>query len=173
MPAGQWMTREVRSSEPPEELRRAVLLMLTCRLNRAGFRLVESGEQTILYRRRYFPAGAPLLGLLLAAVAAWASASTIHAGYQPVWSMLVVGAAGFAMAVSARRSEMLAVTVLARAGGSAAMVAGYANELALIVIQDWSPPWPPELTPLPTSDFARSRRHGIVADHGLPTYEGA
>jgi hypothetical protein len=148
-------------------------MVLTCRLESAGYELVERGDQTFLYRRRYFSPAALLLGLLLVVMVAYADAVAIQTGNRPIWLTLAGGLAGFASLALARRSETLAVTVRPQAGASTAMVVGHANGLARIVIQDWNPPWPPKLSPLPPPDSSPFERSRMAADQGSPTLEGA
>ena len=137
MPAGRWLTRQVRCGETPDLLRARVLSTLTPQLERTGLKLIEPGDPTLLYQRRYLPTEALLLALPLLAISAFSLARTIGSDRHLVWLAAVVVAATFLAA--SRRSEMLTVTVMTRAGGSVAMVAGYAKESAHVSIQHWRP----------------------------------
>lgn len=140
MPAGRWLTREIRCGETPDELRARVLSTLTPQFERAGLRLVEPGDPTILYQRRYLPGRPLLLALLLVVAGGYPAARAIDGDPRVIWPLLAACVVGAMVLALARRSETLGVTVLARAGGSVALVAGYANESARASIQRWSPP---------------------------------
>jgi hypothetical protein len=148
-----------------------VLSTLTPQLEGTGLKLIEPGDPTLLYQRRYLPTGALLLALLLLAISAFPLVSAVGNDHRLIWLTLaaVVVAAMFLRA--SRRSEMLTVTVMTRAGGSVAMVAGYANELAHISIQHWQPPGSPQLRGLPAPHAVETAAAGL-ADH-RPSYEGA
>lgn len=135
MLAGQWLTREIRSADAPDELRARVLSTLTPQLERAGLRLIEPGDPTILYRRRYLPARPLVAALLLMAIGAYPVARLIGSDPGAVWPTLAVFAMGVMVLAVTRRFEVLGVTVLPQADGSVALVAGYANGSAQAAIQ--------------------------------------
>ncbi len=150
------MTQEIRCGETPDELRSRALSTLTPQLERAGLELIEPGDPTLLYRRRYLPTGPFLLVWLLFAAGVVPFSKAIENDPRLTWLAPAAIAVGALLLLLTRRSEMLAVTVLAHAGGSVAMVAGYANESARISIQHWRPPRAPQLRVLPAPHLRTS-----------------
>jgi hypothetical protein len=145
VPSGQWFVRELRSSDTEDELHDRALMRLTPALERARYGLVAQDAQTLRYRRRYLPTTALLAGLLLTASAAYAIAHRAQAGGAIPWPAAAIGAAGIALLALVRRSEVVIITITARPGGSRALLAGYVNDRARIVLRTWSPPIRPNL----------------------------
>lgn len=114
-------------------------MSLTPQLERAGHRLVEPGNPTLLYRRRYLPIGLVLVAMLAGTAGTVEAASTIASNPRRSSVVLATVVVAVGLVSLMRRSEMLAVTVLPRTGGSVAMVAGYASDTGQFSIRNWRP----------------------------------
>ncbi|HEY6781534.1 MAG TPA: hypothetical protein VI111_11295 [Thermoleophilaceae bacterium] len=153
MPAGELYSHEIRSSEPPEDLHRRVVVQLSPLLAPAKYKLAAQDAQNVEYSRRYVPRAT-----LVAGLAAWALAAVLVAGGD--YGFLTEGlvAAGAALLV-VRRREQLIVTIQPRPGGSSAVLSGVLTPRARMFLLGFDPP--------------RGRRVRLAAGHpslarGLP-----
>jgi hypothetical protein len=164
MASGQWFVRELRSSDTVDELHSRALIGLTPELERARYELVASDDHRLPYRRRYLPTAAILLGAALIActVGVW-----VHADRAVPWPAAAIGIAGIALLLLVRRSEVVIVTVMARPGGSRALLAGYVNDRARLALRTWSPPTRPNLRCI-THPAARPPSASRSAAHAAP-----
>lgn len=170
MASGQWFVRELRSSDTVDELCSRALIGLTPELERAHYELVANEDHRLQYRRRYLPTAVMLIGLTLTALAAYAIAVWMHADRALPWQGAVVGIAGIALLVLVRRSEVVIVTVMARPGGSRALLAGYVNDRARLALRTWNPPIRPNLRCI-THPATRSPSAGRLPAHVAPWHD--
>ena len=134
MPAGELYSREIRSSEPPEDLHRRVVVQLSPLLAPANYKLAAQDPQHVEYCRRYLPTAAVIVALLafaLAGGAVLADAPVAAAG---------LGAIALSTLLVARRSEALRVAVQPRPGGSTAFLSGYLSGRARMSVIAFEPP---------------------------------
>lgn len=134
MPAGELYSREIRSSEPPKDLHRRVVVQLSPLLAPANYKLAAEDPQHVEYSRRYLPTAAlivALLGVALGGMAVLADAHVVAAG---------LGAIALSMLLAGRRSETLRVAVQPRPGGSTAFLSGYLTGRARMSVVAFEPP---------------------------------
>ncbi len=135
MPAGELFTREIRSSEPPEELHRRVVVQLSPLLAPANYKLAAQDAQNVHYRRRYVPTALLVAGVGLGALAVVAY---VAGDRGPVLALL--GSLGLAALGFARRTEALTVSVRPRPGGSSAVLSGCLTGRARMAVVGFDPP---------------------------------
>lgn len=135
MPAGDLYSREIRSSESPEDLHRRVVVQISPLLAPAKYKLAAQDPQNVQYSRHYLPTagiGAGLLTLALGCVAIVAGAS----------ALLALASVPIACAILpiSRRRELLTVSIQPRPGGSTAFLSGYLSARARMLLIDFAPP---------------------------------
>ena len=135
MPAGELYSREIRSSETPEDLHRRVLVQLSPLLAPAKYKLAAQDPQNVEYCRRYLPA-AGVLGSTLVVVLAGVM---LAAGARLVLVLAAVSI-GLAVLLTSRRRESLTVAIQPQPGGSTAFLSGYLTGRARMSLVGFEPP---------------------------------
>jgi hypothetical protein len=134
LPAGELYSREIRSTETPEDLYRRVVVQLSPLLAPAHYKLAAQDSQHVEYSRRYLPTAAlvaALLALGLAGLAALLISATIGG---------CLAALGLGTLLLARRREALRVAVQPRPGGSTAVLSGHLTGRARLSVVAFEPP---------------------------------
>jgi hypothetical protein len=134
LPAGELYSREIRSSEAPEDLHRRVVVQLSPLLAPANYKLAAQDPQHVEYSRRYLPTAAVIAALLALALGV---AAALWASWALAVGLVVLG---LGTLVVARRREALRVAVQPRPGGSTAFLSGHLTGRARLSVVAFEPP---------------------------------
>jgi hypothetical protein len=151
MPAGEPFTREIQSSDAPEELEYRVVVALTPILAPAKYKLAAQGTEGVEYRRHYLRPEL-LAGAVVTIVLSVALVGTGHELPVP----LGLACAALLSLFLARGTEVLRVTVEPGPGGSTARLSGHLNSRGRMAVRGVEP-----MSALPLRE---ARRHLHVVD---------
>jgi hypothetical protein len=135
LPAGELYTREIRSSEPPEDLHWRVVAQLSPLLEPAHYKLTAQDAQRVEYSRRYIPTWLLVLASLIVMLAGVANIVG-----EAELAIALGGGFGAGSLLCVRRREDLTVSVQPRPGGSTAVLSGFLTGRGRMALLAFEPP---------------------------------